>query len=116
MVDLAECVGGFGPVNSLAKETRLARMLVERGASPAPETLADLNVKLKGLLRGGAATKSFNGLLRESQIGLAELVGREREYQTVTTTRASRQYYPRQGSAHDRSRTGITVHRRPETG
>jgi 3-phenylpropionate/trans-cinnamate dioxygenase ferredoxin reductase subunit len=41
---------GFGPVNSLAKEMRLARMLVERGASPAPETLADLNVKLKGLL------------------------------------------------------------------
>jgi 3-phenylpropionate/trans-cinnamate dioxygenase ferredoxin reductase component len=41
---------GFGPVSSLAKEMRLARMLVERGALLVPETLTDLNVKLKGLL------------------------------------------------------------------
>ena len=41
---------GFGPVSSMAKEMRLARMLVERGTSPAPEMLVDVNVKLKGLL------------------------------------------------------------------
>jgi 3-phenylpropionate/trans-cinnamate dioxygenase ferredoxin reductase subunit len=34
----------------LAKEMKLARMLVERGASPAPESLTDSSVKLKGLL------------------------------------------------------------------
>jgi 3-phenylpropionate/trans-cinnamate dioxygenase ferredoxin reductase subunit len=41
---------GFGPVSMLAKEMKLARMLVERGASPAPESLTDSSVKLKGLL------------------------------------------------------------------
>jgi len=41
---------GFGAVSNIAKEMRLARMLVERGMSPAPEILVDLNVKLKSLL------------------------------------------------------------------
>ncbi|MGF6727316.1 3-phenylpropionate/trans-cinnamate dioxygenase ferredoxin reductase subunit [Paraburkholderia sp. GAS41] len=41
---------GFGAVSSIAKEMRLARMLVERGISAVPETLVDVNVKLKSLL------------------------------------------------------------------
>ncbi|MFM0398172.1 NAD(P)/FAD-dependent oxidoreductase [Paraburkholderia aspalathi] len=41
---------GFGPVSGFVKEMKLARMLVDRGATPAPETLSDLNFKLKSLL------------------------------------------------------------------
>jgi 3-phenylpropionate/trans-cinnamate dioxygenase ferredoxin reductase subunit len=41
---------GFGPANRLAKEMKLARMLVDRGAAPAPALLSDTDVKLKSLL------------------------------------------------------------------
>jgi 3-phenylpropionate/trans-cinnamate dioxygenase ferredoxin reductase subunit len=45
---------GFGPTSALAREMKLARMLVERGASVAPERLANAlanpEVKLKSLL------------------------------------------------------------------
>ncbi|WP_233271846.1 NAD(P)/FAD-dependent oxidoreductase [Paraburkholderia acidiphila] len=45
---------GFGPASALAKEMKLARMLVERGASIAPQQLPDAlanpEVKLKSLL------------------------------------------------------------------
>jgi 3-phenylpropionate/trans-cinnamate dioxygenase ferredoxin reductase subunit len=41
---------GFGPVSVVAKELKLARMLVERRRQPSPEALADAGVKLKSLL------------------------------------------------------------------
>jgi 3-phenylpropionate/trans-cinnamate dioxygenase ferredoxin reductase component len=41
---------GYGPLGGLAREMRLARMLVDSGNAVAPETLADDNVKLKSLL------------------------------------------------------------------
>jgi 3-phenylpropionate/trans-cinnamate dioxygenase ferredoxin reductase subunit len=41
---------GFGPVSGFVKEMKLARMLVDRSPTPAPETLSDLNFKLKSLL------------------------------------------------------------------
>ncbi|QGZ64873.1 FAD-dependent oxidoreductase [Paraburkholderia acidisoli] len=41
---------GFGPANALAKEMRVARMLVEREVTAAPAVLADAAVKLKSLL------------------------------------------------------------------
>ncbi len=41
---------GFGPTAGVVKELKLARMLVERRARPAPVQLADAGVKLKGLL------------------------------------------------------------------
>jgi 3-phenylpropionate/trans-cinnamate dioxygenase ferredoxin reductase subunit len=40
---------GYGPASALAKEFRLARLLVERRRAPAPEQLADPAVKLKSL-------------------------------------------------------------------
>ena len=43
-------VSGFGPLSAVAKELKLARMLVERRARPAPASLADAGVKLKSLL------------------------------------------------------------------
>jgi 3-phenylpropionate/trans-cinnamate dioxygenase ferredoxin reductase subunit len=43
-------VSGFGPLSAVAKELKLARMLVERRARPAPALLADAGVKLKSLL------------------------------------------------------------------
>jgi len=43
-------VSGFGPLSAVAKELKLARMLVERKARPAPAQLADADVKLKSLL------------------------------------------------------------------
>lgn len=43
-------VSGFGPVSAVAKELKLARMLVERRRQPSPEALADASVKLKSLL------------------------------------------------------------------
>jgi len=41
---------GYGPLGGLAREMRLARMLVDSGNTIAPETLADSEVKLKSLL------------------------------------------------------------------
>ena len=41
---------GFGPLSAVAKELKLARMLVERRARPAAASLADAGVKLKSLL------------------------------------------------------------------
>lgn len=41
---------GYGPSSGLAKEMRLARMLVERGAAVTPDQLVDPDVKLKSLL------------------------------------------------------------------
>jgi 3-phenylpropionate/trans-cinnamate dioxygenase ferredoxin reductase component len=41
---------GFGLMSSLAKEMKLARMLMERGVSPSAEMLGDVSVKLKALL------------------------------------------------------------------
>jgi 3-phenylpropionate/trans-cinnamate dioxygenase ferredoxin reductase component len=43
-------VAGFGPTGALAKEFKLARVLFERGARPAPTALEDPAVKLKSLL------------------------------------------------------------------
>jgi len=43
-------VSGFGPVSEVAKELKLARMLVERRRQPSPEALADPAIKLKSLL------------------------------------------------------------------
>ncbi|NDY92053.1 oxidoreductase [Ideonella sp. TBM-1] len=40
---------GFGPVADLAKEFKLARLLVERRRQPPPEALADPTLKLKSL-------------------------------------------------------------------
>ncbi len=42
---------GFGPVSVVAKELKLARMLVDRGAAVPAAQLADAGVKLKALLR-----------------------------------------------------------------
>ncbi|QYD73585.1 FAD-dependent oxidoreductase [Paraburkholderia edwinii] len=41
---------GYGRLGGLAREMRLARMLVDSGNTIAPETLADSEVKLKSLL------------------------------------------------------------------
>ncbi len=41
---------GFGPVSALAKEMRVARMLVDRAATVTPDQLSDTAIKLKGLL------------------------------------------------------------------
>ncbi|CAG9269724.1 Anthranilate 1,2-dioxygenase system ferredoxin--NAD(+) reductase component [Paraburkholderia unamae] len=41
---------GFGPTGALAREMKLARMLVERGAAIDPQSLANPEVKLKSLL------------------------------------------------------------------
>ncbi|RQS74965.1 pyridine nucleotide-disulfide oxidoreductase [Burkholderia sp. Bp8963] len=43
---------GFGRAPGFAKEMKLARMLVERGAAVAPVDVADTRVKLKALLPG----------------------------------------------------------------
>jgi 3-phenylpropionate/trans-cinnamate dioxygenase ferredoxin reductase component len=43
-------VSGFGPLSAVAKELKLARMLVERRVRPAIAQLADAGVKLKSLL------------------------------------------------------------------
>ena len=48
-----KAASGFGPNGMIAREIRLAEMLIAAGASPAPESLADPSVKLKGLLRQG---------------------------------------------------------------
>jgi 3-phenylpropionate/trans-cinnamate dioxygenase ferredoxin reductase component len=41
---------GFGPAGPIAKDLKLARMLVQRGAAPDPLRLADAQVGLKALL------------------------------------------------------------------
>ena len=42
---------GVGPGNSIAREVKLAEMLIARSASPAPEALADPAIGLKALLK-----------------------------------------------------------------
>jgi 3-phenylpropionate/trans-cinnamate dioxygenase ferredoxin reductase subunit len=41
---------GIGPGNAVARDIRLAEMLIAKGARPAPEALASPSVKLKSLL------------------------------------------------------------------
>ena len=43
-------VSGFGPASAVAKELKLARLLLQRRAQPAAVQLADPGVKLKSLL------------------------------------------------------------------
>jgi 3-phenylpropionate/trans-cinnamate dioxygenase ferredoxin reductase subunit len=44
-------VSGIGPEGGIAKDMRLAEMLIEKQARPRPEELADANIRLKELLR-----------------------------------------------------------------
>ena len=43
---------GIGPGNAVARDIRLAEMLIAKRARPAPDQLADPAVKLKALLAG----------------------------------------------------------------
>jgi 3-phenylpropionate/trans-cinnamate dioxygenase ferredoxin reductase subunit len=43
-------VSGFGPLGKIAKDVRVAEMLIARRAAPEPAALRDAKVKLKGLL------------------------------------------------------------------
>lgn len=43
---------GIGPGNRVARDIRLAEMMIERGVRPDPALLADPNVNLKTVLRG----------------------------------------------------------------
>jgi 3-phenylpropionate/trans-cinnamate dioxygenase ferredoxin reductase subunit len=43
---------GIGPGNSIARDVKLAEMLIARQAAPAAEVLADPSVALKSLLKG----------------------------------------------------------------
>ena len=43
---------GIGPGNSIARDVKLAEMLIAKKASPAAEALADPTVQLKALLKG----------------------------------------------------------------
>jgi 3-phenylpropionate/trans-cinnamate dioxygenase ferredoxin reductase subunit len=43
---------GIGPGNSIARDIKLAEMLIAKGAKPAPEVLADPAVQLKTILKG----------------------------------------------------------------
>jgi 3-phenylpropionate/trans-cinnamate dioxygenase ferredoxin reductase subunit len=43
---------GIGPGNSIARDVKLAEMLIARQAAPPPEALADPSVHLKALLKG----------------------------------------------------------------
>ena len=45
----------FGPIGKVAKDIRLAEMLIEAGAEPDPAALADPTVKLKALLQPRAS-------------------------------------------------------------
>jgi hypothetical protein len=45
-------VSGFGTSASIAREFKLARMLVERRLQPPADELSDMTVMLKSLLRG----------------------------------------------------------------
>jgi 3-phenylpropionate/trans-cinnamate dioxygenase ferredoxin reductase subunit len=42
---------GLGPGNAVARDVRLAEMLIEKGAAPDPAALADPDTSLKKLLR-----------------------------------------------------------------
>ncbi|MEP9387964.1 FAD-dependent oxidoreductase [Mesorhizobium sp. KR9-304] len=44
---------GIGPGNTVARDIRLAEMLIAKGARPDPQALASPDVKLKSLLAGG---------------------------------------------------------------
>jgi 3-phenylpropionate/trans-cinnamate dioxygenase ferredoxin reductase subunit len=43
---------GIGPGNSIARDIKLAEMMIAKQMKPAPEALADPNVPLKALLKG----------------------------------------------------------------
>lgn len=43
---------GVGTGNAVARDIRLAEMMIERGVSPDPQRLADASVNLKALLKG----------------------------------------------------------------
>ena len=43
---------GIGPGNSIARDVKLAEMLIGKKASPSPAQLADPSVALKALLKG----------------------------------------------------------------
>ncbi len=45
-------VSGIGPGNSIARDVKLAEMMIAKGASPAPSQLAESTVQLKALLKG----------------------------------------------------------------
>ncbi|WEX08398.1 FAD-dependent oxidoreductase [Chelativorans sp. AA-79] len=45
---------GIGPGNAVAKDIRLAEMMIERGLRPRPEELSDPAVNLKAVLKGVA--------------------------------------------------------------
>lgn len=62
---------GFGPSAALAKEFKLARTLVERGARPAAHELADPGTKLKGLLQSATtATTSAEAASSPEHVGV----------------------------------------------
>ena len=42
---------GLGPGNAVARDIRLAEMLIEKNAAPDPDALADPDTSLKKLLR-----------------------------------------------------------------
>jgi len=43
---------GIGPGNSIARDIKLAEMMIAKQMKPAPDALADPNVQLKALLKG----------------------------------------------------------------
>ncbi len=43
---------GIGPGNSIARDIKMAEMMIAKGMKPAVQALADLNVQLKSLLKG----------------------------------------------------------------
>ena len=43
---------GIGPGNTVARDTRLAEMLIGQAARPDPTALANPSVKLKAMLAG----------------------------------------------------------------
>ncbi len=43
---------GIGPGNSIARDVKLAELLIAKQAAPAPEALADASVQLKALMKG----------------------------------------------------------------
>jgi len=45
-------VSGIGPGNSIARDVKLAEMMIAKGMSPTAEALADASVPLKNLLKG----------------------------------------------------------------
>lgn len=46
-------IAALGPGASVAKDVRIAQMMIEKGLSPAPEALADPDQSLKKLMKGG---------------------------------------------------------------